>query len=159
MNKCPQVIAPSCLHRRRLLPFVSTDDDNPFGMTSVPTAHTTRPRPGSPARVEVVDQELLRLRRWPNLTRLPPDVDVGLAARICGLLGRKPTVGFLVARLLDVPHARVGPLLAGLHAAGYIETAGAAACAPTVAAAAADRPPAGVPDRRFIALLWRLFAR
>lgn len=128
-------------------------------MASIPTVHTTRPRSGSSARVEVIDQELLRLRRWPNLARLPPDVDVGLVARICALLGRKPTVGFLVARLLDVPHARVGPLLAGLHAARYIETAGAAAGAPAVAAPAGDRPTAGVPDRPFIALLWRLFAR
>lgn len=128
-------------------------------MALVTTAQATSRPTASSRRVEVIDQELLRLRGWPNLTRLPPDIDVGLAARICALLGRKPTVGFLVARMLDVPHARVGPLLARLHAARYIETVGIAACAP-VAAAPADPPPAGgVPDRRFIALLWRLFAR
>lgn len=109
--------------------------------------------------VELLDKELLRLRRWPNLTRMPADVDVGLAARVCALLGRKATVGFLVARMLDLPHARVAPLLATLRAAGCIEVVRAAAPMPVSEPPPVGPPAHGLPDRRFIALLWRLLSR
>jgi hypothetical protein len=125
-------------------------------LLSAAAAANTADRPHRP---ELLDQDLLRLRRWPNLTRLPADVDVGLLARICALLGRKPTVGFLVARMLDMPHLRVAPLLARLHAAGCIESVR------SVAPTASEPPPASapaastLPDRRFVALLWRLLTR
>lgn len=121
-----------------------------------PAPHVAADRP---RRIELLDQELLRLRRWPSLTRLPPDVDVGLVARVCALLARKPTVGFLVARMLDVPHLRVGPLLARLHGAGCIEIVRAGTPAANDAPATSAPPAARLPDRRFIALLWRLLAR
>jgi len=129
-------------------------------MNPAPTleAHQACSAPAT-RRVELLDQELLRLRRWPNLTRLPPDVDVGLAARICALLGRKPTVGFLVARMLDLPHARVAPQLAKLRAMGCIDVVGAAVPLPAQEPPLSEPPSKALPDGRFIALLWRLLTR
>lgn len=129
-------------------------------MTPAPTLEArSGPVGPAPRRVEVLDQELLRLRRWPNLTRMPADVDVSLAARVCALLARKATVGFLVARMLDLPHARVAPLLARLRAAGCIEVVRTAAPMPVSEPPPAGPSAQGLPDRRFIALLWRLLSR
>lgn len=129
-------------------------------MNPVPSGLVARPTQ-APAtrRIEVVDQSLLRLRRWPSLARLPAGIDVGLAARICALLGRKPTVGFLVARLLDVPHSHAGPVLAKLYADGYIEVTRAVTAATGDAPAAATPYSTALPDSRFIAKLWRFFTR
>jgi hypothetical protein len=54
--------------------------------------------------------ELLQLASWPNVTRLPEE-HVVTVTRICALLWRKPTVGFLVPRILDAPPLQVNALL------------------------------------------------
>lgn len=67
----------------------------------------------------VEPNDLVRLRSWPNLTRLPPEL-VAPVTQICALLWRKPAVGFLIPRVLEADLTRVGALLEVLQAFGHI---------------------------------------
>jgi hypothetical protein len=62
---------------------------------------------------------LLQLVSWPNITRLPEEHVIPVI-QICSLLWRKPTVGFLVARVLDFPVQEVNALLKLLHDLGHV---------------------------------------
>lgn len=64
-------------------------------------------------------QGLIRLHCWPNLSRLPDELMVPVT-RICALLWRKPTVGFLVWRVLDAPQRETCALLSVLQAFGHV---------------------------------------
>ena len=63
--------------------------------------------------------DLIRLRSWPNLTRLPLDL-VAPVTQICALLWRKPAVGFLIPRVLDADSTQVFALLEVLQGFGHI---------------------------------------
>lgn len=73
--------------------------------------------------------ELVRLRSWPNLTRLPPEL-VAPVTQVCALLWRKPVVGFLVARVLQADAAQVAAVLQVLKGFGHIHLSGAGVSAP-----------------------------
>lgn len=64
-------------------------------------------------------QGLIRLHCWPNLSRLPDELVVPVT-RICALLWRKPTVGFLVWRVLDAPQRETCALLSVLQEFGHV---------------------------------------
>ena len=63
--------------------------------------------------------DLVRLRSWPNLSRLPVEL-VAPVTQICALLWRKPAVGFLIPRVLEADSAQVGALLDVLQGFGHI---------------------------------------
>ena len=64
-------------------------------------------------------QHLIQLLAWPNLSRLPGEFVVPVT-RICALLWRKPTVGFLVARVLEVPQHETAALLEVMQEFGHV---------------------------------------
>lgn len=74
----------------------------------------------------VPGRELMRLLSWPDLPRLPDEL-LGPVTRLCALLWRKPTVGFLVARTLAAPPRQTAVLLAALQALGHVAGSGPAA--------------------------------
>jgi non-ribosomal peptide synthetase component F len=102
---------------------------------------------------QALEHGLLRLQRWPNLSRMPATVDVRIAARVCALLARRPTVGCFIPRLLDQPRLQVAPVLEALHLQRVIEVT---SLAPVSAGRPADPIPV-LPSARFIAQLWGLF--
>jgi hypothetical protein len=68
---------------------------------------------------KAVPRALVHLVSWPNLTRLPEEMVVPVT-RICSLLWRKPTVGYLVVRMLDLPPERAAVVLRALRALGHV---------------------------------------
>ncbi|MGZ5887810.1 MAG: hypothetical protein ACXWKI_12800 [Ramlibacter sp.] len=107
---------------------------------------------------------LLHLKSWPNLPRLPDEL-VEPVARICALLWRKPTVGYLIPRVLDLPADQVAHVLRVLQAFGHVSgpsvaAADAAAGLATAADAGTDVPaPVGATiASRFLQRLLRLQA-
>jgi len=64
-------------------------------------------------------QHLIQLLSWPNLSRLPCELVVPVT-RICALLWRKPTVSFLVARVLEAPQRETAALLEVLQEFGHV---------------------------------------
>ena len=86
-----------------------------------------------------VPRALIHLVSWPNLTRLPGDL-VGPVTRICALLWRKPTVGYLVVRLLDLPPEQVAAVLRALRSAGHAQWADCAS------GGTSDERPSGLSD-------------
>lgn len=69
---------------------------------------------------EVEVNDLIRLRSWPNLTRLPIEL-VAPVTQICALLWRKPAVGYLIPRVLDADATQVRALLEVLQGFGHIK--------------------------------------
>lgn len=67
---------------------------------------------------------LLRLDTWPNLGSMHGDL-VDAMKLICGLLEKRPMVGFLVARRLKLPVDKTYALLSVLHTKGHIVTVNA----------------------------------
>ncbi|THU03672.1 hypothetical protein E9531_05650 [Lampropedia puyangensis] len=67
-----------------------------------------------------IRSRLLYLRQWPDFSSEYDGSRVGDLARICALLSRKPTVGFLVYRSVDLPSYEVEPMLEQLFAAQCI---------------------------------------
>lgn len=63
--------------------------------------------------------DLFQLVSWPNLGRLPEELVVPVT-RICALLWRKPTVGFLVPRVLAMPAPQALALLSVLSSLGHV---------------------------------------
>lgn len=68
---------------------------------------------------DAITRELIQLVSWPNLSRLPEELVVPVT-RICALLWRKPTVGFLVPRVLDAPAHQTCALLEVLQDFGHV---------------------------------------
>jgi len=68
---------------------------------------------------EPPSQHLLQLLHWPNLSRLPIEL-VAPVARICALLWRKPTVCFLVPRVLKTSVHETCALLCVLQEFGHV---------------------------------------
>jgi hypothetical protein len=64
---------------------------------------------------------LLHLESWPNLTRLPEEL-LEPVTRICALLWRKPTVSFLVARVLGLPPDQCTHVLRALQMFGHVSS-------------------------------------
>lgn len=114
----------------------------------------TPPDTASGGRPLALEHVLLRLQRWPNLSRMPAEADLRITARVCALLARQPTVGFFIPRLLNLPRDEVAPVLAVLQRQGVIEAA-------RLSGTEDDGPPgpALMPSEHFIAQLWGLFMR
>lgn len=70
---------------------------------------------------ELLKSQLFHLVSWPNLTRLPPETSAP-AARICALLWRKRTAGFLIPKVLDLPPEDCLLLLHALKSLGHVAT-------------------------------------
>lgn len=88
---------------------------------------------GSP---ESVTWDLFQLVSWPNLSRLPEEL-VEPVTRICALLWRKPTVGFLVSRVLAMPAHQALAVLTVLRDQGHV-----------VSPRSSQRAPAGAAPRQ-----------
>lgn len=61
--------------------------------------------------VQNMRSQLLYLKRWPDFSKEFELNKIRDVARICALLSRKPTVGFLVHRAVDLPSDVVERLL------------------------------------------------
>lgn len=66
-----------------------------------------------------LEVNLLYLVHWPEFDRIDTS-SMSLVARICALLSRKPTVGFLIAPILGVAPAQVTPILEQFQAQGLL---------------------------------------
>lgn len=67
---------------------------------------------------------LLNLLSWPNLNNMHGDL-VDDLRQICGLLAKRPMVGFLIARRLKLPVDKTYALLTVLKQRGHVVTIGA----------------------------------
>lgn len=92
----------------------------------------------APAAAVPASHELLHLLAWPDLARVPAEL-LAPVARICALLWRKPTVAYLVPRVLQLTPQQGAMLLAVLRALGHV--AGNGATAPLPAAPAREPLP------------------
>lgn len=103
------------------------------------------------------DHALLHLEHWPNLTQLPEEL-IEPVTRICALLWRKPTVGYLVARVLDMPADRASHVLHVLQVFGHVNRPASAAQASTPDTAGEPAPIAATASTasRFLKRLLRL---
>lgn len=63
---------------------------------------------------------LVYLKSWPDIPGLPEDIAASVT-RVCALLSHKPTVGFLVGRVLDLTDDESRRILQVLHRFGHIE--------------------------------------
>lgn len=79
-----------------------------------------RPSPAPALSADDIRSKLLYVRQWPDFSAERDLSRIGDLARICALLSRKPTVGFLVHRALDMPSHEVEPLLLHLIDAGAV---------------------------------------
>jgi len=106
-----------------------------------------------------LERDLLQLRAWPPLTRMGTSNDIECMARVCALLSRKPTVGFLIHRVLELPHRRVHDALQILHASGCVGPARKAQVGVEVTEEpVAETAAASVPQESFLSRLWRRLA-
>ncbi|WP_343292703.1 hypothetical protein AAHN93_12605 [Vandammella animalimorsus] len=81
----------------------------------------TSPNPSSHETQEDIRSKLLYLKQWPDFSKEYDLVRVGDIARICALLARKPTVGFLVHRSVDMPSHKVEKVLRQLQESGCVD--------------------------------------
>jgi hypothetical protein len=86
-----------------------------------------------------VPRALVQLVSWPNITRLPDELAAPVT-RICALLWRKPTVGYLVVRMLDLTPERAGVLLRALRAFGHVQWT------ESTGDGSSDERPSGIPE-------------
>lgn len=63
---------------------------------------------------------LVYLKSWPAIPDLPLEL-AGPVTRVCALLAHKPTVGFLVGRVLELPDDEARRILQVLHRFGHLE--------------------------------------
>ena len=61
--------------------------------------------------VQNTRSQLLYLKRWPDFSKEFELSQIRDVARICALLSRKPTVGFLVHRAVDLPSVATWQML------------------------------------------------
>lgn len=106
---------------------------------------------------------LVYLKSWPAIPELPEDL-AACVTRVCALLAHKPTVGFLVGRVLDLGEDESRRVLQLLHRFGHVdvlqqrrssaedsaEPALPGIPAPELAAAAAPTAPSA-----FLGKLWK----
>lgn len=92
----------------------------------------------APPDQPALGHDLVALNTWPNLPRLPEEL-LAPVARVCALLWRKPTVGYLIPRVLQLPAHQAFTLLKVLQAFGHV-TAPGLSVAPGMEATPA-RPP------------------
>lgn len=64
-----------------------------------------------------IQNSLLRLAKWPDLSQLP-EADMADVARVCALLHWRPTAGVLVPRILNLDKERAQELLLLLDGQG-----------------------------------------
>lgn len=107
----------------------------------------------------VAAHALVQLQSWPDLPRVPVDL-LAPVTRLCALLWRKPTVAYLVPRVLDLPPQQVFVLLRVLQAFGHVALHGGLAVAretdvppPPASDMATGRPPAA--GASALAKLWQ----
>lgn len=102
---------------------------------------------------------LVYLKSWPAIPDLPQEMAAPVA-RVCALLAHKPTVGFLVGRVLELPDEEARRILQVLHRFGHLEVLqrrgvpgaeGAVEPPPAGEAAIAVAPPA---PSAFLGRLW-----
>lgn len=139
--------------------------------TLAPLPQATTPRPLKPllwqlaiwtSRGRLLRQiqadTALRLRYWPNLTRLAPIAD---ACRISALLARTPVNLRLIARLLRVPPAKLFDFLAAAYCIGALEIRGEETLRIMSSAPIRrpPRPPAVAPAPESAGLLSRLLRK
>lgn len=100
--------------------------------------------------------QLLYLVRWPDPASVPASPGWGNVARVCALLGRRQSAGFLVAQLLGMEPARCQQVLLLLWRQGCLQAVAPGVMAPPAAGMAEAVPvtPAG----SFIVRLWRRLA-
>lgn len=79
-----------------------------------------RPSPAPALSADDIRSKLLYVRQWPDFSAERDLSRIGDLARICALLSRKPTVGFLVHRALDMPSYEVEPLVLHLIDTGAV---------------------------------------
>jgi hypothetical protein len=112
----------------------------------------------SPPTAGSLDRALLQLSSWPRLTQLPAEADHEMLARVCALLACKPTVGFLVPRILDAPVERVQRSLEALYRDGHVRLVAGAAGVSATSGASSDLM--SLPSRQasFLRRLWQRLA-
>lgn len=100
--------------------------------------------------------QLLYLVRWPDPAAVPATPGWGNVARVCALLGRRQSAGFLVAQLLGMEPARCQQVLLLLWRQGCLQAV-APGVMPSPAAGMAEAVPV-TPAGSFIVRLWRRLA-
>jgi hypothetical protein len=63
--------------------------------------------------------QVLHLASWPSLSELSLDTAPHIT-RICALLARRPSVGMVIPRMLDMPSGMTYSLLKNLYANGHV---------------------------------------
>lgn len=63
--------------------------------------------------------QVLHLASWPSLSELPLDTAPQIT-RICALLARRPSVGMVIPRMLDISSGMAYSLLKNLYANGHV---------------------------------------
>lgn len=114
------------------------------------------------AQAEDLRLGLVYLHSWPDLTGVPEELAPAVA-RVCALLSHKPTVGFLVAKVLDRPEAETRHILQRLQSLGHLRILQRRMGAETPAGSTPAAEPgsfAPVQHSAFLGKLWkRLVAR
>ena len=103
--------------------------------------------------------QLLYLIRWPDPAGVPETLGWGNTARVCALLSRRQSAGFLVGQLLGMEPALCQQILLLLWRQGCLQAIapGGLGEAAAVAPAASDPTPT-TPAGSFIVRLWRRLA-
>ncbi|WP_439385941.1 hypothetical protein [Ideonella sp. YS5] len=102
---------------------------------------------------------MLQLNSWPRLTQLPAQADHEMLARVCALLACKPTVGFLVPRILDAPAARVHAALEALYRDGHVRLLAGPAGVSATSGASGDLMTLPTRQASFLHRLWQRLAQ
>lgn len=102
--------------------------------------------------------QLLYLIRWPDPLAVPPIPGWGDVVRVCALLSRRQSAGFLIAQLLGMEQARCQQVLLLLWRQGCLQsTAPGVLPAASLAGSLADPVPS-TPAGSFVVRLWRRLA-
>jgi hypothetical protein len=105
-----------------------------------------------------VSHELLQLQSWPDLPQLPLEF-LAPVTRICALLWRKPTVGYLVPRIVGLELEETMVLLHVLRGFGHVSGAAAPDAKPVqgvgAAAAAEQRESEAAEVPTVVTKLWQ----
>lgn len=74
----------------------------------------------TPGAVQIrLEHSVVRLKSWPNLSRLPPEL-IPDTARVCALLAVRPTGFPLVHVLLSLPREQVAGIIGMLQDLGHL---------------------------------------
>lgn len=116
------------------------------------------------ATVRAEDEEALRhgmvsLSGWPDLNQVPQAMQP-LVARVCALLGHRPSAGILIPTILSLPRQEVFGVLVVLARMGHIKVTAAASSEPRSTPAveaprASSQEEAALPaDQSVVTRLW-----